>query len=402
MHIDWPTLMLAGSFVSAVSGVFLIFAWLQTRSGQGMLWWAAGNLTLALAIPFLVIGNAGLGGPSAVLAITLLNLSPALIWASARACNDHRVDLGVVGSGCAIWLVAFTFPAFRETPAAQLSLNLFIAAVFVVNAAIEFWRGRGDNLTARWPLITLLGLHGAFSAAGAVAAAVGAVVTVDGATLLPWLGFVHFETLAFVVGTSIFTVAMARERQELLHKTNANTDALTGVATRRAFYEDAEHMLLNAREHGRQVTVILFDVDLFKSINDTYGHSQGDEVLRMFGNVARRMLRTSDLIARLGGEEFAALLPGAGVDAAYVIAERIRVAFTAACRPLGPFTATVSAGVALAGAEMTVQTLVHAADEALYRAKTKGRDRVEIAGFDDKITVLLPPMQPVQPTPRVA
>jgi diguanylate cyclase (GGDEF)-like protein len=399
MHIDWPTLMLAGAFVSAASGVFLIFAWFQTRSGDSMLWWAAGNLTLATAIPFLIADNTDLSLPASMVAITLLNLSPALVWASARSCNGHRVDFGVVGAGCAIWLVAFTLPAFRETPAAQLALNLVIAAVYVLNAAVEFWRGRDDHLTARWPLITLLTLHGVFSIAGAVAATVGAMVTVDGTTLLPWLGFVHFETLAFVVGTSIFTVAMARERQELYHKTNANTDALTGTATRRAFYEDAELMMAAAHERNRPTAIIMFDIDLFKSINDTYGHSQGDEVLKIFGRQAMRMLRTSDLIARLGGEEFAALLPGAGVDAAYVVAERIRVAFSAACRSIGPFTATVSAGVALADSESTVQSLIRAADEALYRAKTKGRDRVEIAGYDDKVTVLL---TAAPPKPKVA
>src|SRR5262245_16455644 len=93
MHIDWPTLMLAGAFVSAASGVFLIFAWFQTRTGGGMLWWAAGNLALATAIPFLITDGSNLNLPAAMIAMTLLNLSPALIWASSRSCNDHRVDI---------------------------------------------------------------------------------------------------------------------------------------------------------------------------------------------------------------------------------------------------------------------------------------------------------------------
>jgi diguanylate cyclase (GGDEF)-like protein len=379
MQIDLPTLMIAGSFVSAVSGVFLVFAAMQTRGASGMLWWASANLTMAMAIPLIAFNGVTINLPPVVLAITLLNLSPALVWASARACDGERPDLGVVGSGAAIWLVAFSIPAIRHSPEAQVSLNLAIASVFIFAAAHEFWRGRGDQLTARWPLIVLLILHGMFSSGGAIAAAAGALTPINGTALLTWIGFVHFETLAFVVGTSIFTVAMARERQELLHKITANTDSLTGLATRRAFYEQAGSMIEAAHETGAPVSLILFDLDGFKAINDTYGHGPGDEVLKTFGGSVRKMLRSTDLIGRLGGEEFAALLPGAGMEAAYVVAERTRVAFTAACRGIGDFSATVSAGVARADGEQSLDTLLKQADEALYRAKTMGRNRVELA-----------------------
>ncbi len=379
MSIDLPTLMIAGSFVSAVSGVFLIFASLQTKGAQGMLWWAAGNLTLAAAIPLVAFHDVAPNLPSVLLALTLLNISPALVWASARACNNSRVDLGVVGAGAAIWLLFYTLPAFRQTPDAELTLNLAIAATYIFAAAVEFWRGRGDQLTARWPLIVLLALHGVFSTGGAIAAAMGFLTPIGGTALLTWLGFVHFETLAFIVGTSIFTVAMARERQELLHKITANTDALTGLASRRAFYEEAEKILAACKENGTQLAIILFDLDGFKSINDTYGHGPGDEVLRVFGQTVRKMLRATDLIGRLGGEEFAAMLPGAGMEPAYLVAERTRVAFTSACTSIGDFTATVSAGVASLDRDATVDSLIKAADDALYRAKTNGRDRVELA-----------------------
>jgi diguanylate cyclase (GGDEF)-like protein len=383
MHIDLPTMMIAGSFVSAVSGVFLIFAAMQTKGSGGMLWWASANLTMATAIPLIAFNTDTLSMPSVVVAITLLNLSPALVWASAQAVDGKRPDVGVVGSGAAVWLVAYTIPAIRHSIEAQVSLNLAIASIFIFAAAYEFWRGRDDRLTARWPLIVLLILHGMFSAGGAVAAAAGALTPINGTALLTWIGFVHFETLAFVVGTSIFTVAMARERQELLHKITANTDSLTGLSTRRAFYERAALILEASRDTGAPVAVILFDLDAFKTINDTYGHGPGDEVLRTFGQSVRKMLRSTDLIGRLGGEEFGAMLPGASLEAAYVVAERTRVAFTAACRTLGDLdttvSATVSAGVARAEGQQSLDSLLKAADEALYRAKTKGRNRVELA-----------------------
>ena len=383
MHLDLSTLMVAGSFVSAVSGVFLIFAAMQTKDSRAMLWWASANLTLAAAIPLVAAPSISL--PSILVAITLLNISPALIWASARACNGQKVDAGVVGAGAGVWLVAFTIPAVRDTVDVYITLNFAIVATFLFAAAHEFWRGRNDRLTARGPLIVLLVLHGMFSAGAAIAAAIGALTPVGGTALLTWLGFVHFETLAFVIGTSIFAVAMARERQELLHKINANTDSLTGLANRRAFYEDAARILATSRETGMAVSVILFDLDSFKAINDTYGHGPGDDVLRVFGQTSRAMLRASDLIGRIGGEEFAVVLPGAGLEAAYLVAERTRVAFTSACTGIGDFTATLSAGVARAGSESTIDSLLKTADAALYRAKSNGRNRVEVSGKESRV-----------------
>ena len=191
----------------------------------------------------------------------------------------------------------------------------------------------------------------------------------------------HLETLAFVVGTSIFTVAMARERNEIVHKIAASTDALTGVATRRAFYDKGEGLVADASRTQSPLAIVLFDLDGFKAINDTFGHGPGDEVLKLFGAAATKTLRNSDLIGRLGGEEFGAILPGASIGAAYVAAERIRVAFAGAAATLGNGTikATVSAGIAQAQAGATLDSLVQAADLALYRAKLQGRDRVEVA-----------------------
>lgn len=386
MNVDLPTLMIAGSFVAAVSGVFLVFAWLQNRKATATLWWAASNLVLAVSIPMMAASDLTTGSPAVIVAITLLNVSPALIWASARSCNGRRVNLAVVGGGSVVWLGAHALPIFRDSSAAQLSLNLAIVAAFLLAAAHEFWRDRHERLTARWPLIVLLGLHGSLSAIGAAEAALGGLATTAPAAMVVWLEFVHFETLAFVIGTSIFTVAMARERSELIHKIAASTDALTGVATRRAFYDAARDILAISQETDSELAMILFDLDGFKSINDTFGHGPGDDVLRAFGGVARKTLRATDLIGRLGGEEFAVLLPGASVAAAFVAAERIRAGFSAACGDINGLAvdATVSAGVAQAHPRSTLDVLLKAADAALYRAKKNGRDRVEVSERDDR------------------
>jgi diguanylate cyclase (GGDEF)-like protein len=286
----------------------------------------------------------------------------------------------VIGSGAFVWLIAAT-TVLRGQTEALLSLNLAVVSAFLLAAAYEFWRDRHERLNARWPLIVLLALHGALSAIGSVEALVGGVSAASATATVIWLQFVHFETLAFIIGTSIFTVAMAREKSEMVQRIAASTDALTGVATRRAFFDVAETIVANSRDHQAPVAVIVFDLDGFKSINDTFGHSRGDEVLRSFARIASKTLRATDLIGRLGGEEFAAVLPGTSVATAFVAAERIRASFSEACKRGGTTDvgATVSAGIAAGRDGASLDSLVKAADTALYQAKRHGRNRVEVA-----------------------
>ena len=382
MVIDLPTLMIAGSFVAAISGAFLIFAWLQTPGATAMVWWGAANMVLSAAIPLVAFPDAALGLPSVVVGICLLNVSPGLIWGAARASNRRRASVAVACGGGVLWLVAYAMPLVRNLPDSQLSLNLAIVSVFLFAAAWEFWRGRGERLTARWPLIVLLVLHGIFAAGGALNAALNGGEATAAATLVGWLAFVHFETLVFVVGTSIFAVALARERSEMQHRIAARTDDLTGVATRGAFYEEGTNLVERSLQAETELAIIAFDLDRFKSINDTFGHGPGDEVLKLFGEAAKATLRSSDLIGRLGGEEFGVVLPGATVGAAFIAAERIRIAFSELCasRLNQTITATVSAGIARTHYNSSFDSVMKAADEALYRAKLQGRDRVAIEG----------------------
>jgi len=142
MVIDLPTLMVAGSFIAATSGVFLILAWLQNRESRAMLWWAAANLILAASVPLIAARDSSFGKPSEIVAITLLNISPALIWAAARSCNNQRANWAVIITGAMLWLLAFAMPAFRTSCAAQTFLNLSIVTLYLFAAGAEFWRGR--------------------------------------------------------------------------------------------------------------------------------------------------------------------------------------------------------------------------------------------------------------------
>ena len=162
MYIDLPTLMLAGSFVTAVSGAFLVFAWWQSREAIGTLWWGAGNLVLAAAVPLVASRDVVFGVPSTIVGILFLNISPALIWAAARSSNGRQPHFSGVAAGAFVWLLAFAMPVIRSSVQTQMTLNLVVVAFYFFAAANEFWRGRAERLKARWPLIVLLVLHGLF------------------------------------------------------------------------------------------------------------------------------------------------------------------------------------------------------------------------------------------------
>ncbi|MBV8791320.1 MAG: GGDEF domain-containing protein [Pseudolabrys sp.] len=178
---------------------------------------------------------------------------------------------------------------------------------------------------------------------------------------------------------------MAKERTELRHREAALVDPLTGIANRRAFLQEAAAHAKRHMGNPRPSSVLLIDLDHFKSINDRYGHAVGDQVLEVFAETARQTVRASDLIGRLGGEEFAAVLTDMPQDKAFAVAERLRADFAQAAatvdgRPVG---ATVSVGIVNCdGPLFDVAGLLAQADQALYFAKERGRNRVEVASLD--------------------
>jgi diguanylate cyclase (GGDEF)-like protein len=167
--------------------------------------------------------------------------------------------------------------------------------------------------------------------------------------------------------------------QEELER-QARLDYLTGLANRRHFMEQAERELARTLRYRNPLTMLMLDIDHFKSVNDTYGHKIGDQVLQKLSAVCRESLREFDVIGRLGGEEFAVLLPMTDADRAWEIAERLRQSLARSVVLLEqglPLNFTVSIGVAqLADGDINVDTLLHQADQALYQAKHGGRNQV--------------------------
>jgi diguanylate cyclase (GGDEF)-like protein/PAS domain S-box-containing protein len=187
----------------------------------------------------------------------------------------------------------------------------------------------------------------------------------------------------YAVGT-IRDITRRKEYERRL-RALATTDELTGLLNRRALLELAESELDRARRYKRPFTLLMIDLDRFKRVNDTYGHDVGDKVLKSVARTGAQALRETDTLGRLGGEEFAAILPETSADQALEVAERLRAAIGRAemeesAAPEGRLRVTISVGIADSRPERdTVEAILKAADTALYRAKDNGRNRTEIA-----------------------
>jgi diguanylate cyclase (GGDEF)-like protein len=171
---------------------------------------------------------------------------------------------------------------------------------------------------------------------------------------------------------------LLQAQEQLRH--DATHDRLTGLWNRGMIVDELERELTRAKREKHPLTIMIGDVDHFKSINDTYGHAAGDEVLK---ETARRMSsvrRSYDSIGRYGGEEFLLILPGCDLQQAAPIAERVRAMVAAEPVPIGSVKWPVTVSIGIASRTDTLPdgtALIAAADEALYRAKAKGRNRVE-------------------------
>ena len=199
------------------------------------------------------------------------------------------------------------------------------------------------------------------------------------AGLQSWFA-IAYATLPIVMASLLLNTVTLRLHQQL--KTRASTDELTGVLMRRALRELAPAAVASAQAAGRELALLMLDLDRFKTINDQHGHLAGDEVLRHTAEVLRQQLRPDALLGPFGGEEFIVLVAVDKVAAARTVAERLRLALAQSpCVMDGGqrIAVTLSIGVAMLGPAEGLDSALLRSDEALYRAKRAGRDRVEVA-----------------------
>ncbi|HVW17765.1 MAG TPA: diguanylate cyclase [Solirubrobacteraceae bacterium] len=316
------------------------------------------------------------GGALVLLALGLPHDARACGWGVA-ACGAAAVALGALAIGLAGRLPASDAALSATLALATALITLAIVAdghtsspfallyVWVCFEAFCLFRG--------WTAVAHLALA---SAAYALALALTAA---DGDPVVA-----RWVTATVVVSVVVALADTLRERRDRLIErlaAAARTDALTGLLNRRGFEQAMALELERAGRHADDVSVVIGDIDHFKVVNDRYGHERGDDALRAFGELLAAGIRAIDAVARIGGEEFALVLPGTGPEGAREIVERLRLRTRETLTAYGTGGLSVSFGIASYPEHGdTADELVRHADQALYLAKRLGRGRTVVHG----------------------
>ncbi len=377
MTLDTSTLYLVATMVAAMlGGMLLLFG--KQESIPALKWWGTAYLLGAASVALWTLA-AGAFGEMLSLPLNAVGfVACGMVWNAARVFHGRKPNWPGLVLGAIAWIAAVMTLA-PEASALRMTIGAGIVAVYAALTARELWSDRRRALQKRWPAIVVPVLHGFVLMLPIL---LGDLLHAHDAAFTDsiWVKVFAVELVLYAVGTVFVIFMLVSDRAVTVHKTAASMDPLTGMFNRRGFAEACSRVIDREANAGRPVTVMIFDIDHFKSINDRFGHPAGDEILKLFAAVVVNGLRITDMSGRIGGEEFAALLP-CSLEEGVVVAERVREAFESSgiVDESGPVDTTVSIGVAGGPAGTELEVLLAAADTALYQAKRGGRNRVEAA-----------------------
>lgn len=377
MSLDISTLYLVATLVAAMLGGLLLYFWRQEQIAA-LGWWGSAYLLGGGVIGVWTLSAPYLPQPAAIALTCLGFVACGLVWNAARVFHGQPVLWIGIGGGALLWAVADI--ALEPGSSFRVMTGAAIVATYASLTASELARERRKTLKLRWPAVLVPMLHGIVLMMPVLLGDFTRAENVPLDSRSAWVAAFAIELVLYAVGTVFVIFMLVSERTVKAHKTAATIDPLTGLFNRRGFSELAGRMIDREARAGRGVSVLIFDIDHFKSVNDRFGHPAGDEILKLFGSVLVHTLRITDIVGRIGGEEFAAVLPCA-IDEATIAAERVRIAFESAGVQIDqvPLDTTVSIGVAGGAGATDLAALLATADTALYRAKRGGRNRVELA-----------------------
>jgi diguanylate cyclase (GGDEF)-like protein len=378
MSLDTPTLYTVATMIAALLGMMLLFFGFQEKI-VALKWWGSAYLLGAASVALWTVGSARFGDMFALALNAVGFLTCGMVWNASRLFHGRKPNYPGLVLGALAWIAAVMTLSPGAT-AMRMTIGAGIVAIYAALTATELWTERRRTLRKRWPSVAVPVLHGFVLMLPIL---LGDLLHPHGHRAFDdsiWVTMFAVELVLYAVGMVFLIFMLVSERAVTVHKNAASVDPLTSMFNRRGFAEACSRVIEREAKAGRPVTVLIFDIDHFKSINDRFGHPAGDEILKLFSAVVVNNLRISDLSGRIGGEEFAALLP-CPLDEGVIVAERVREAFEASgivCEE-GPVDTTVSIGVAGGPAGTELEVLLAAADTALYQAKRSGRNRVEAA-----------------------
>jgi diguanylate cyclase (GGDEF)-like protein len=377
MSLDTSTLYLVATMVAAMLGAMLLFFGRQENI-PALKWWGTAYLLGAASVALETLTGVTFGAMLSLALNAVGFVACGMVWNASRVFHGRKPNLPGLVLGAIAWIAAvMTLPP--DASALRMTIGAAIVAVYAALTATELWFERRRTLQRRWPAIAVPVLHGFVLMLPIL---LGDLLHPRGSGFGSsiWVTVFSIELVLYAVGTVFVIFMLVSERTVTAHKNAASMDPLTGMFNRRGFAEATSRVIEREANAGRPATVLIFDIDHFKSINDRFGHPAGDEILKLFSAIVVNTLRITDLSGRIGGEEFAALLP-CSLEEGVIAAERVREAFerSGIVDESGPVDTTVSIGVAGGPAGTELEVLLAAADTALYQAKRGGRNRVEAA-----------------------
>lgn len=389
MPFEIRTLLVAVALANVFCAAARFLLWRMHPTIPGLGRWAMAGAAGALALFMIVFYGIKNVPQSLSLAQLFIFTGLVLAWDGFRRFIGRppvsRQFLAVLATALLIWV---TVASLQHSLQLRALGNAILVAILSALIAREL-------LTVPRPIPPAMRATGWAYALNAIVFLVRAVATDQNVAPVSPLNpdglaaFMLFWWLCMTIAVTLGMVLMTAERLQVDLDKQANHDPLTGAFNRRAFALIAEKAISQSRRYGKPLSVLMMDLDRFKQIDDHLGHTGGDEMLRRFVEIAEQALRSEDIFCRFGGEEFIALLPNTSAELALVAAERLRTTFAAESpgdvKDILSFNITVSIGIAELGQHDDMESLLHRADTALYRAKSRGRNCCELAEENPEI-----------------
>ena len=376
MQVDVPTLLSYTTVLIALFGGVFTYFWSREKREVRLIWFAMPFL-MALAGTAMTINPALKPGEHGLrLSAFFLVLAYGFAWQAARALYRRKPLLLAVLLPSLLWLGLATALSWN-LPLLTTGFRFVLLATFSGLAAYEFWRGKDEDLPSRRVVFRVFCIVAVLNAVRIPVMAITPMPIGIAPTEVWAVVLYNLASVVFLLMATTFMITLARERLAAYNYGLALRDAMTGVYNRRAYFEHVEALATRGEGATPPFALIVFDIDSFKAINDTFGHQTGDEVIILAAQAAVASLRKHDKVFRMGGEEFACLLPDTDLHEAHSAAERIRTVFQQIAATLDGKTVggTISLGVAASNGDITPERLFIEADGALYAAKNSGRNR---------------------------
>lgn len=376
MSLDVYTLFICELFVLGFMSIIMLFAWAGSQYDRVLGFTTVALIATLLAMMLSSLRSSGHHFLPIAVGNVILYFGYGMLVNAFRTFRGLPLGINWL-TGALLWAILCLFPQFYFSLPKRVIVTCLLCIIFTA-VLIRLLYGARTLLPATyWPaqllLVIHLGFHVArlFLDAGRPNMLHGAI---GGTQFTVWI---MLESMLFVMGLTFTILAMVNERTRLIYQQASLLDPLTGIANRRALFAEGNKLADWCRRHRQPLTVVLFDLDHFKSINDRFGHHQGDRVLIDFCRVVSLALPPQAQFARLGGEEFAAVL-SLNEFQGKNWCEQVRRAVHASAPEEVIYTTSIGMTAVVATRIQDVESLLVAADEALYRAKTSGRNRVEV------------------------